>query len=127
MAAGTDVDWISKRLARVREERDLTLREVFEQTRIPIPTLSRIERGAAKSLDSATLLALTEWLGVSMDELKGTPQPVRKHGKEIQEIPDIVELHLRADKNLQKDTAAALADLFRTAYEHCRKLQTNKG
>jgi transcriptional regulator with XRE-family HTH domain len=127
MAGGTNLEWISKRLSRVRNERDLTLREVFEETGIPIPTLSRIERGAAKSLDSMTLLALTEWLGVSMEELKGTPQPIKKQGKEIQEIPDIVELHLRADKNLNKDTASALSDLFRTAYEHCRKLQTKKG
>jgi transcriptional regulator with XRE-family HTH domain len=126
MAESRDLEWIGKRLARLREQRDLTLREVFEQTGIPIPTLSRIERGAAKGLDSATLLALSEWLGVSMEELKGTPKPVRKQGKEIQDIPDIVELHLRADKNLSKDTASALAELFRTAYEHCRKLQGNK-
>src|SRR5436309_7164969 len=113
MAEGIDVNWIGKRLHRVRKQRDLTLREVFGETGIPIPTLSRIERGAAKSLDSATLLALSEWMGVSIEELWGTPKSVKQHGKEIQEMPDIVELHLRADKNLSKDTALALANLFR--------------
>jgi transcriptional regulator with XRE-family HTH domain len=126
MAEGIDVNWIGQRLRRVRKQRDLTLREVFDETGIPIPTLSRIERGAAKSLDSATLLALSEWMAVSVEELRGIPKSVKKHGKEIQETPDIVELHLRADKNLSKDTALALANLFRTAYEHYTQLQGKK-
>lgn len=126
MSDGIDVEWIGKRLQRLRKQRDLTLREVFAQTGVPIPTLSRIERGAANSLDSTTLLALTEWMGISMADLRASPSPVKKHGKEIQETPDIVELHLRADKNLSKETASALATLFRTAYDHYKKLQTKK-
>jgi hypothetical protein len=31
--------------------------------------------------------------------------------------PSIVEAHLRADKNLQPETAKALAELFRVAYK----------
>ncbi len=126
MAEGIDVEWIGKRLQRFRRQRGLTLREVFAETSIPIPTLSRIERGAAKSLDSTTLLALTDWMGISTADLRGTPSRVKKQGKQIQATPDIVEIHLRADKNLSKETASALATLFRTAYEHYKQLQTKK-
>ena len=31
-------------------------------------------------------------------------------------IPEIVEAHLRADRNLTPETAAALSELFRVAY-----------
>jgi hypothetical protein len=35
--------------------------------------------------------------------------------------PEIVEAHLRADKNLTPDTAAALSELFRVAYTQFSK------
>jgi len=35
--------------------------------------------------------------------------------------PDVVELHLRADKNLDKRTALALAKMFRAAYDSFAK------
>jgi hypothetical protein len=31
-------------------------------------------------------------------------------------VPEIVEAHLRADRNLTPETAAALSELFRVAY-----------
>lgn len=123
MAGQPDVRWIAERLRRTRNERDLTLRQVFDQTGVPIATLSRIERGALKDLKSATLIALTRWLGVSTEELQGKPPPQIKKGRLLRETPDIVELHLRADKNLRTDTATALASLFRTAYDHYKQLQ----
>jgi len=123
MPADTDVGWIAERLRRTRKERGLTLQKVFNQTGVPVATLSRIERGAAKDLKSATLIALINWMGISTEELHGKPSPVSKKGKLVRETPDIVELHLRADKNLRTDTASALASLFRTAYDHYKQLQ----
>jgi len=32
-------------------------------------------------------------------------------------MPDIVEAHLRADRNLTPETAKALSELFRVAYQ----------
>ena len=123
MPADGDIGWIVEKLRRTRKERGLTLHEVFDQTGVPVPTLSRIERGAAKDLKSATLIALTHWMGISIEELHKKPSLVMKKGKLVNETPDIVELHLRADKNLKADTAAALASLFRTAYVHYKQLQ----
>jgi transcriptional regulator with XRE-family HTH domain len=123
MPADTDIGWIAERLRRTRKDRGLTLQEVFDQTGVPVATLSRIETGATKDIKSATLIALTNWMGVSIEELHSKPSPVSKKGKLVHKTPDIVELHLRADKTLRTDTAAALASLFRTAYDHYKQLQ----
>ena len=117
MPQGIDPEWLGERLRGLRLERGLTLQQVSEQTGISVATLSRIERKTAKSLNSNTLLTLTEWMGTGMELLRKEPQPVVEKGKTIEYMPDIVELHLRADKNLDRKTAAALADLFRSVYE----------
>src|SRR5439155_26843418 len=101
MAQGIDVEWLGIRLRRVREERNLTLKEVSEEIGITIPTLSRIERGGSKDIQSGTLLTLTEWLDSGAAKSK---KKLMSHEKLAQETPDIVELHLRADKKLDKKT-----------------------
>ena len=127
MTDGIDVDWLGARLRRIRKKRELTLQGVSNQTGITVATLSRIERGASKNLKASTLLVLSEWMGISVRKFADSPKGVvsRKHVPE--ETPDIVELHLRADKNLTKETAKALSNLFRTAYEHYKQLQDTKG
>jgi len=121
MAEGIDVARLGARLRRVRLQRGLTLREVKDATGISVSTLSRIERGASKDLDSATLVVLAAWMGIAVEKLKEKPAPVIRGGKIIEDTRDIVELHLRADKNLDEKTAAALSNLFRTAYEQLSK------
>src|SRR5205809_1097619 len=105
MPQGIDPEWLGERLRGRRLERELTLQQVSEQTGISVATLSRIERGAAKSLKSDTLLTLTEWMGTEVEMLRKEPHPVVEKGKTIDYTPDIVELHLRADKNLDRKTA----------------------
>jgi hypothetical protein len=41
--------------------------------------------------------------------------------------PEIVEAHLRADKNLTPQTAAALSELFRVAYTQFSRSGGEKG
>jgi len=48
-----------------------------------------------------------------MGQTEATP-PVVYYPQEP--TPEIVEAHLRADKNLTPETAAALSELFRVAY-----------
>ncbi len=121
-----DVAWLGARLRRIRRKRELTLQEVSNQTRITVATLSRIERGAAKNLKASTLIALSAWMGISARKLAGEAEPLTTKKVEVEETPDIVELHLRADKHLTRETAKALGNLFRTAYEHYRQLQGKK-
>lgn len=117
MADRIDIARLGERLRRVRTRRGLTLRQVADATKISIPTLSRIERGAANEIESDTLLALSEWLGDPVESLADKPVPQVARKKEPVETPDRVELYLRADKKLSKKTATALAHMFRTAYD----------
>ncbi len=116
MAEPVDVAVLGERLKRARTARAATLKEVAEQTAISIATLSRIERSDAKSVDSPTLLALAKWIGATAPEFLERPE-VQTALAPKQTTPDVVELHLRADKRLDKRTAMALAKMFRAAYD----------
>src|SRR4051794_27856447 len=108
MADAIDLAWLGERLLKERKARGLTLEEVAKETGVSIPTLSRVERGESRGLKGETLIKLTEWTG--------TPSKLWKKATAPPNMPDFVELHLRADKNLDGKTAEALAQLFRTAY-----------
>ncbi|MGA9040732.1 MAG: helix-turn-helix transcriptional regulator [Terriglobales bacterium] len=120
MSTKTDVRRLGMLVQRKREEDELTLRDVAEQTGLKIPTISRIERGEAQDLEGGTLLTLCRWLGADPDEFKGgsaLPVPPSSKATVSHNTPDVVELYLRADKRLDRKTAAALSTLFRTAYK----------
>jgi transcriptional regulator with XRE-family HTH domain len=102
-----------ERLRKTRVSRKLTLQEVSDQTKVSVPTLSRIERGDAAEIEGTTLIVLARWMKVSLDLFSGGAKSIPKG----QSTPDAVELHLRADKNLDPQTAATLAKMFRAAYE----------
>lgn len=122
MAEGIDVVRLGRLVRRKRQKKNLSLRELADQLELKIPTLSRIERGASKDLSSATLVALSEWLGKDWIELREQkPKSIVRSGKAVEEVPDIVDVYLRADKNLNQETAHALSLLFRTAYENLLK------
>lgn len=126
MASAIDPAWLGERLAAEREKRGLTLEQVSKATEVSVPTLSRIERGVAKGLNSDTLVKLSDWIGLEVKMLMMEADPVLHRGKPVNSTPDIVALHLRADKNLDHKTAAALATLFRTVYDQVRQ-QVKKG
>jgi transcriptional regulator with XRE-family HTH domain len=107
---------------RQRERTKMSLREVATTTGVSASTLSRVENGVGTP-DSATLARLAQWLGVPLERLmSGSLLAQSEPAKEpvvyypTESTPSIVEAHLRADKNLQPDTAKALAELFRVAY-----------
>ena len=107
-----DPKFLRESLKRQREREGLTLKQVHEVTGISIATLSRIERGQFKEIEGSTLINLLGWLGISMEEVKKDPIVKKRRA-----LPDVVELHLRADKKFNEKTASALAKMFRTAYE----------
>jgi DNA-binding XRE family transcriptional regulator len=113
---------------RKRQDEKLSLREVATKINVSASTLSRIENGIGVP-DSATLARLASWLGIPLERLmRGTlltetammeasepfVEPVIYYPTES--TPNIVEAHLRADKNISPDMAKALAELFRVAY-----------
>jgi len=107
-------------IKRRREELGLSLRDVADVTGVSASTLSRIENGTGKP-DADNIARLTGWLDMPMDRImnkqtsSSAVEPVIYYPHEA--TPEIVEAHLRADKNLSPETANALSELFRVAYK----------
>lgn len=110
---------LGRAIKRRREELKLSLRDVADVTNVSASTLSRIENGTGKP-DADNIARLTSWLDMPVDRV------MKKNGnsEDIEPVvyypheatPEIVEAHLRADKNLTPETAKALSELFRVAY-----------
>ncbi|HVE58251.1 MAG TPA: helix-turn-helix transcriptional regulator [Pyrinomonadaceae bacterium] len=110
---------LGRAIKRRREELSLSLRDVADVTLVSASTLSRIENGTGKP-DADNIARLTSWLDMPVDRVmkkngnEETIEPVIYYPHEA--TPEIVEAHLRADKNLTPETAKALSELFRVAY-----------
>ena len=117
MEASFDLARFGERLRGVRSKRKLTLKDVNEATTVSVPTLSRIERGEAKEVESKTLFSLASWSGLNLELFQIKPTAKGRGTKPEMATPDVVELHLRADKNLNPRTAELLVKMFRAAYE----------
>ena len=129
IAASLSAEELGRAIRRRREELELSLRDVADQTKVSASTLSRIENGTGKP-DADNIARLTKWLKMPVERImggqtkKGENQPVIYFPQEA--TPDIVEVHLRADKNLSAESAAALAELFRVAYTQFSKHEPKK-
>ncbi|MBA3241033.1 MAG: helix-turn-helix transcriptional regulator [Acidobacteria bacterium] len=114
---------LGRAIRRKREELGLSLRDVADETSVSASTLSRIENGTGKP-DADNIARLTGWLNVPMERVMGNRQSAdgaesasaAVHYFPQEATPDIVEAHLRADRNLTPETAKALSELFRVAY-----------
>jgi transcriptional regulator with XRE-family HTH domain len=119
---------LGQSIQRKRGEEKLTLRDAAEQTGIGASTLWRLEKGQGLP-DAATLARLTQWLGVPLERFMDVAPPAAKRSVVFyrsESTPDIVEAHLRADRNLSPDTARALAELFRVAYNQFAEKATKR-
>lgn len=111
---------LGRAIKRRREELGLSLRDVADVTNVSASTLSRIENGTGKP-DADNIARLTNWLDMPVDRVmkkqgdSESVDPVIYYPHEA--TPEIVEAHLRADKNLSPETAKALSELFRVAYQ----------
>jgi transcriptional regulator with XRE-family HTH domain len=114
---------LGRAIKRRREELGLSLRDVADVTEVSASTLSRIENGTGKP-DADNIARLTGWLDMPIDRVmnrqkSSNVEPVIYYPHEA--TPEIVEAHLRADKNLSPETANALSELFRVAYKQFSK------
>ena len=106
---------LSETLRTYRKARNLSLREASKESKISVSTLSRIERAEARP-DTDTIRALVDWMRVLLPldtPRHGAPHPTRQMAQTLAQV----EVHLRADPNLDADTAHALAVILRTAYK----------
>jgi transcriptional regulator with XRE-family HTH domain len=136
--ATLNIEELGEYVKRKRQEEKLSLRDVAIKINVSASTLSRIENGIGTP-DSPTLARLASWLGIPLERLmKGSllngldesargesyTDPVIYYPTES--TPNIVEAHLRADRNLNPEMAKALAELFRVAYTQFSNKHTDQ-
>ncbi|MEO6390806.1 MAG: helix-turn-helix domain-containing protein [Pyrinomonadaceae bacterium] len=112
---------LGRAIRRKREAEGLSLRDVADATDVSASTLSRIENGTGKP-EADNIARLTAWLDVPMERIMGTRRRESSDAARVvyfphEPMPEIVEAHLRADRNLTPDTARALSEMFRVAYQ----------
>jgi transcriptional regulator with XRE-family HTH domain len=104
--------------ARVRAKRDaekLSLRAAAKRLGMSAATLSRVESGAHLP-ERDHLLRLAEWADLPLGPPAGHRRNQLVHGDNASTV-EAVELHLRADKDLDPEDAEMLVQLVRTAYD----------
>lgn len=121
---------LGEAIRRRREEKELSLRDVADETGVSASTLSRIENGTGKP-DADNIARLTAWLDMPIERVMhhgnrgpGDPKPVVYFPHES--TPEVVEAHLRADRHLTPETAKALSELFRVAYAQFSRTGNDK-
>ena len=109
-------------LRKKRERDGLSLRDAARETNISAATLSRIENQNGIP-ESENLARLAEWLNIPLERIMGGTSPSANQVvlRKGESTPDVVEVHLRADKNLTPETAKALSEMFRLAYDQFSK------
>lgn len=131
---------LGRRIQQKRVKERLTLERAAEQSGISAATLSRLERQSGMKTskrfitpDTRTIAALSRWLGESLDAMiEGAPStvpsiPSRAVEGEVVDgsgtnLPETVEVYLRADRNLSPEAAEMLAEMFRLAYQQYSRL-----
>ncbi len=121
---------LGRAIRRRREELALSLRDVADQTNVSASTLSRIENGTGKP-DADNIARLTSWLDVPLERILNAGREDADDAKAViyyphESTPEIVEAHLRADRNLTPETADALSELFRVAYSQFSRTERSK-
>ena len=113
-----DISALGEAIKRRRAELNLSLRDVADKTGVSASTLSRIENGSGRP-DAETIAVLSEWLEIPVQRIIRSNEVAE--GTVIytinEPLPDIVEAHLRADKNMTPEMANALSEMFRVAYK----------
>jgi len=107
------VEELGSLLKRKRIAEGLTLREVEAQMEraLTASSLSRLENGATPDVGHVAVIAT--WLQIPLSLIAWPGE--NPDAKEV-DTPTAVEVHLRADKNLQPAEADALARMFRLLY-----------
>ncbi len=118
--ANRDVDTsLLSELVQEKRVRDgLSLREAAAKIGTSAPTLQRVEAGQLPT--ASTLMRLADWLGMTVDDLRG--QPKRSPQCTVEQI----EVFLRADPKLDKKAASAIANMVRAVYDGYTKSQKSK-
>lgn len=118
MPTNEALDRIASLIMAKRRESGLGVRAAATAAEVNAATISRLERRLTPNLpDSSTLRKLSDWLGVSLEDLLGAKAPKRGNAP-TPSTPEVVEVHLRADHKLDPEKAEALAKMFKILYQN---------
>ena len=97
----------------VRRSRQITWKQVAEESGVSASTLTRMAQGRRPDVDG--LAALTAWSGLIADDY------IRSDADRPSAEPlALITTHLRSDKNLTTESAIALDQLIKATYERLK-------
>jgi transcriptional regulator with XRE-family HTH domain len=106
---------LATRVKAKRKAEKMSLRAAGQALGMSAATLSRVETGDHLP-ERDHLLRLASWAGLSLDAPIGNHRKEQIHSDDASTV-EAIELHLRADKNLDSKDADILVNLMHTAYE----------
>jgi len=107
-----DVAALYRTLDSERQQRELSWRQLANEARVGPSTLSRMAQGHRPDVDS--FVALIQWLGVPAEQfMRGGADEANQRQASIP--AQAVASLLRADRNLDPDSAAAIDDILQAA------------
>ena len=95
-----------------RTAKRLTWKDVAAQAGVSASTLTRMSQGRGPDVDG--LACLIAWSGLNATDF------IKKRPNEAEPLAQITA-YLRADRNLEPESAKALEDIIRAAYERFRE------
>ena len=109
-----DSEGFYEALDATRRARNLNWKQVATESGVSPSTLTRMAQGRRPDVDG--LAALVSWSGLKIDDF------VRSETQQRESEPlAMISTHLRNDKNLSPEAAAALDEVVKLTYQRLRK------
>ncbi len=120
--ARIDLDQLAEHIQWKMEQENLSLREAAAAAHVSPATMSRILRKGKKrpQPDTGTIVHILNWVRVPIEKIIGSPIP-SKNTRPNDKTLEVIEVHLRADKNLSPDAAKVITQMVRAAYKQFTK------
>jgi transcriptional regulator with XRE-family HTH domain len=116
-----DVNALYLTLDSQRQQRGLSWRQLAHEAGVGPSTLSRMANGSRPDVDS--FASLVHWLGMPAEEFLRYPDDPDRPAASPGTVTQAVASLLRADKNLDPETAAAIDDILQAAMRLAAKRQ----
>jgi transcriptional regulator with XRE-family HTH domain len=122
-AIHVDVDQLANYIQWKMDEEELSLRDVAREAKVSAPTLSRLLQKGKRTPrpDVDTLGRLIQWLNIPLEKIIDTSVRSQKIDRPRGDTLELIQVHLRADKNLSAEAARAIADMVKAAYRQFSK------
>ena len=109
-----DAEGFYAALDSVRQAKGITWKQVADGSGIAASTLTRMGQGKRPDVDG--LAALAAWSRIDVSDFYRVGSAVSANTEPLAQITAL----LRADKNLEKESAVAIESMIKSAYQHLR-------